>query len=246
MADGDDAASRLAKQPEVLLRDVELAVGIGFPGRDHRAGGVGNLLQQSRLPERPAVRDRCVGVEKLQRRDRDEALPDGLLVGVADRPWLIEVRELPLRIGHDPRGLAWKVDPGRGSETEHAPVFRDRVRPDAADIRRHRAAAGQRVEVDVARVRESGDEVERPMRAPIEERGPADAERARRNVDDRVPRRGPLRQRREPGHELEGRARRIDLPHRLVDERMTIIGVQRGQILAGDASREEVVVVARD
>src|SRR5436190_11912898 len=37
-----------------------------------------------------------VRVQKLHRGDRDEALPDGLLVRVADRPRLVLVLELPL------------------------------------------------------------------------------------------------------------------------------------------------------
>ena len=136
-----------------------------------------------RLPDRSAVRDRRVRVEELQRGHRNEALADRLLVGVADRPRLIEGGELPRRVGHDPADLVRKIDARRRTEPEHASVFRDRIRADPADVRRHRASAGKRVEVDIARVRETGHEIQRAVRPPVEEARTADAERARRDVD---------------------------------------------------------------
>ena len=156
------------------------------------------------MPERPAVRDRGVRVEKLERRDGDEALADRFLVGIADRPRFVEGRELPLRVRHDPAILVREVDAGRRAETKHPGVLRDRVRADSAYVRRERSPAGQRVEVDIARVREPVNKIERTVRTPVVERRAADAERARRDIHDGIPRRGALRERRESGDHLEG------------------------------------------
>src|SRR6267378_80074 len=100
-----------------------------------------------RLPEGPTVRDGGISVQKLQRGDGDEALADRLLVGVADRPWLVESRELPLGVGHDPAVLVREVDARRRSEAEHARVLRDRVRTHPANVGGKWGPASQRVEV---------------------------------------------------------------------------------------------------
>src|SRR2546430_10165816 len=102
------------------------------------------------LQKGPAVRDGRVRVQELQRSDGYEALPDGLLVCVADRPWLVEGGELPLRVRHDPAVLVRKVDAGRRPETEHPGVLRDRVRSDAVNVRRELSSSGECVEVDIA------------------------------------------------------------------------------------------------
>src|SRR5256712_14137965 len=120
-----------------------------------------------RLPERPAVRDRGICVQELQRRDSNKALPDRFLVRVADRPRLVESRQLPLRVRHDPAVLVWKIDPRGRAEAQHAGVLRDRVRTYTVATRRERRPTGQGVEVDVARVSEPSYEVERAVGAPV-------------------------------------------------------------------------------
>src|SRR5205814_539083 len=199
-----------------------------------------------RLPERATVRDRGVRVQKLQGGDCDEALPDRLLIRIADRPWFIEGRDLPLRVGHDSAILAREVDPGRCAEPEHASVLRDRVGTYPVNIRRKGSPGSQRVEVDVARVREPVDEIERPVGSPIVERRARNAERACGHVDYGVPRRGARGQRREPGDHLEGRARRVAVTDGLVHERMAVVCVQCGELRGADAAREHVVVVSGD
>src|SRR5207237_7342626 len=102
----------------------------------------------------------------LQRRDGVETLPDRHVIGVADGPLLAELADLPLRIRDDAGRFARKVDPGRSAEPEHARVFRDLVRAHAL-LSGVRIAAAEGVEVDVARVRVPGDEVDGAVRPPV-------------------------------------------------------------------------------
>src|SRR4026207_455591 len=102
-------------------------------------------------------------------------------MGFAVRPRFIERLELPFRARHDPGRFTGKVDAGPRAEAEIASVLVDRLRPNAS-APGVRFAAAQRVEVDVAGVREAVDEIERTVRTPVVEIEATDIQDVRRHV----------------------------------------------------------------
>ena len=158
MADDQDVAGGHAHDPEHLRGDGDVADDLRLVVLHHGPVGGQDAMHELRAVERPAVGERAVGVDQLERRDGVVALADARLVHLAGVDRLVEDAFLPGVVGNDAGRLAGQVDAGLLTEAPLVGEVRQAIDPEAP---------GHLVEEGVGRVGEPVVDRQRPEPGPV-------------------------------------------------------------------------------
>ena len=163
--------SAIAQQAQVLLGDRQLPALAHRQPLQHVALRIDDAVHQARAQQAPAVAQRRVHHGDLQRRDLHQPLADGRVVGVAGHPRLSQVALLPFGGWHQAGGLAGRSMPLASPNPKARSYSTSRRLPNPVRFV-YGFAAGDVVEVDVARLRYAPVQVDHavPGCQPVVER----------------------------------------------------------------------------